>query len=108
MMLIHTCARGVWHALPEKNDKNGAIWCILSVPKYVIINLKINNFFIINQQPKFCDVFFSKINPDAHVSTKIDTFIFYKGVWGGGGGAIAPRSQRNEKNGGFSFFTPGA
>ena len=40
MMLIHTCAREV----PEKNDKNGAIWCILSVPKCVIINLKINNF----------------------------------------------------------------
>ena len=39
---------------------------------YVIINLKINNFRImINQQPKFCAIFVSKINPDAHVSTKI-------------------------------------
>ena len=27
-----------------KNEKNGTIWCILSVPKYAIINLKINNF----------------------------------------------------------------
>ena len=25
-------------------DKNGAIWCILSAPKYVIINRKINHF----------------------------------------------------------------
>ena len=24
----------------KKNDKNGAIWCILSVPKYIIMNLK--------------------------------------------------------------------
>ena len=35
MMLIQTCTRGV----RGKNDKNGAIWCIVSVPKYVIINL---------------------------------------------------------------------
>ena len=28
----------------EKNDKNGAVWCILCVQKHVIINLKINNF----------------------------------------------------------------
>ena len=29
---------------PENNDKNGAIWCSLGVPKYVITNLNINNF----------------------------------------------------------------
>ena len=28
----------------KKNDKNGAILCILSDPKYAIINIKINNF----------------------------------------------------------------
>ena len=28
------------HVPPEKKDKNGAIWCILSVPKYVIMSLK--------------------------------------------------------------------
>ena len=63
-MLIHTCARGEGVGLyvvgmpPKINDKNGAMWCILSVPKYVIINLKINNFRImINQQPKFCAIF---------------------------------------------------
>ena len=27
----------------RKNDKYGTIWCILSVPKCVIINLKMNN-----------------------------------------------------------------
>ena len=52
--------------LPQKkNDKNGTIWCILSVPKLVMFNLKINIFWIINQQPKLCAIFFSKINQDA-------------------------------------------
>ena len=74
---------------PEKNDKNGATWCILSVPKYVINQ----------QQPELFAIYFSKINPDAHVSIKINTFTFYKA---GGLGAIAPppphpRSQRNLK-----------
>ena len=70
--------------LPRKYfDKNGAIWCILSIPKCVIINLKINIFGIINQQPKFCAIFFSKINPDAHFGTQINTFKFNKGgLWG--------------------------
>ena len=36
MMLIITCARGV----RGKFDKNDGVWCILSVPKLVIINLK--------------------------------------------------------------------
>ena len=39
-MSIYTCARDVL----EYFDKNGTICGILSVPKYVIINLKINNF----------------------------------------------------------------
>ena len=81
--------------LPRKIfDKNGAIWCIMSVPKLVIINLKINIFFV-NQQPKFCANFFSKINPDAHFGTKINTFTLKEDLGregGGGGGAIAPRS----------------
>ena len=68
--------------------------------KLVIINLKINSFFIINHQPKFCAIFFSKINPDAHFGTKINTFTVYKGE----GGVIALRIQRNVKNGGFMFF----
>ena len=58
MMLNITCAREVrGHAHAKKIDKNGAIWCILSVPKLVIINLKINFFFIINQQSKFVPFF---------------------------------------------------
>ena len=58
---------------------------------------KNQHFFIINQQPKFCAIFLFKINPDAHFGTKINTFTFYKGSRGGGGGVIALRSQRNVK-----------
>ena len=94
--------------LRKTHDKHGAIWCILGVPKYLIINLKISNFKIMNQQqPKSFAIFFSKINPDAHVSTKMITLIIYKRVCG----ATAPRSQKKKKkslkinqNGGFSFF----
>ena len=58
--------------LPRKKMiKNGVIWCILSVPKYVIINLK----RILNQQQKLFDIF-SNINPDVHASTKMNTFNF--------------------------------
>ena len=94
MMLIHSCARGVrGHAPPHFFfDKNGAIWCILSVPKLVIINLKIN-IFLDNQLPKFCATYFSEINPDAHFGTKINTYTFYKGG--------LPKKKRN---GGFTFF----
>ena len=88
--------------LPRKKfDKNGAIWCILSIPKLVIINLKINIFFI-NQQHKFCANFFSKINPDAHFDTQK-----YIHIKGGSGGAI-PQKLKKCKNGGFTFFIPGA
>ena len=53
-------------------------------------------FFIINQQPKFCAIFFSKINPDGHFGIKIKIFTFYKGDRGAGG-LIALRSQRYVK-----------
>ena len=43
MMLIITCAGG-GGGVRGKFDKNGGVWCILSVPKLVIINLKINIF----------------------------------------------------------------
>ena len=103
MMLIITCARGVW----GKIDKNGAIWCILSVPKLVIINLKVNIFWIINQQLKFiCAIFFSKINPDAHFGTKINTFTFYKGDRGGGGGGNSHQKPKKcKKMEALRFFT---
>ena len=48
---------------------------------------------LINPQPKFCAIFFAKINSDAHASTKINTFTFYMGVWG----AIAPKAKEMKK-----------
>ena len=45
MMWIQIRAWGVrGHAALEIIYKNGAMWRILSAPKYVIINLKMNNF----------------------------------------------------------------
>ena len=43
---IHTRAKEVvqGHGTTDNYDKNGAIWCIVSVPKCVIIHLKINSF----------------------------------------------------------------
>ena len=82
---------GVRHVLPKKNDKNGAVWCILSIPKICYYQPKNQHFRIINQQqPKSCAIFFLKINSDAHVSTKTNTFTFYNGD-------LAPRRQRNFK-----------
>ena len=52
-------------------DKNGAIRCILSVPKYFSINLKIIN----QQQQNLFVMFFFNINPDVRVSMKINTFM---------------------------------
>ena len=43
-MWFHTCTMGVrGHAPRIVFIKHGAILCILSIPKHVIINLKINN-----------------------------------------------------------------
>ena len=104
-----TCATGAQgHAPLEKIDKKGVIWCILSVPKLVIINLKINIFFFINQQPKFCAKVFSKINPDANFGTKINTFTLKEDLGGGGGGDSPQKLKKCKKNGGFTFFIPGA
>ena len=77
-------------------DKIGAIWCILSVPKLVIINLKINIFWMINQQPKFCAIFFSKIKSDAHFGTKINTFSFYNSP---------QKPKRSKKMEAYIFYT---
>ena len=54
------------HPLGKKMIKNGAIWCNLSVPKYVILNLKLLFFKISNQQSHI----FFKINPDVHAVEK--------------------------------------
>ena len=72
--------------------------------KVVIINLEINIFLIINQQPKFCAIFSSKINPDAHFGTKINTFTVYKGDLGGGGVNSPQKPKKCKKNGGFTFL----
>ena len=63
---------------------------------------KNQHFFLINQQPIFCAIFFSKINPDAHFGTKINTSTFYKEDRAGG--LIALRSQRNVKEMEFLRF----
>ena len=61
------------------------------------------------QQLKFCPIFFSEINPDAHFGTKINTLTFYKGGLRGGGGGNSPQKPKEcKKNGGFTFFIPGA
>ena len=84
MMWIHLVLGESGPCCPDFFYKNGAIWCILSVPKYVIINQKINNFRIINQQqPKLCAMLFSKTNPGAHISTKINTLTFLQEVGSG-------------------------
>ena len=91
----------------KKFDKNGAIWCILSVSELVIIDLKTNTFGENKSTTQILCHIFSKINPDAHFGTKINTFTYYQmgRGWGRGRGAAAHRSQRNVKNGGLTFFT---
>ena len=64
---------------------------------------KNQHFFIINLQSKFCAIFFSKINPDAHFGTKINTFTFYKGD-GGGGGVNSPQKPKKCKKWRFYVF----
>ena len=86
MMLIRTCAGGggggggvLWHAPAEKKRYK---WCGLvhsECPKVCYYQPK-------DQQPKFCAIFLSTINPDTHVGTKINTFTFNKR----GLGAAAP------------------
>ena len=81
--------------LPRKIfDKIGAIWCILSVPKLVIINLKIN-IFLDNKSTTqiLCHIFLQDQSRCAlwHKNKYIHL------LEGGSGGAIALRSQRNVK-----------
>ena len=54
----------------------GTVLCKAAIDRGVRLSI-----WIINQQPKFCAIIFSKINPDAHVSTKIHSH-FTRGVWG--------------------------
>ena len=63
-------------------DKNGAIWCILSVP---------------TQHLKFCAIFYTKISTGGHVSTRTNTFTFYKGTGRVSGGNSPPPPPPNPK-----------
>ena len=55
----------------NKNDKNGAIWCNLGVPKYVIIKIKNHNFKRNKSNTtKLECIFSSPINEDVHVCMK--------------------------------------
>ena len=85
--------------------RSGAIW---GVRKYVITNLKINNFKEKNQQENLIAILPSQINLHKHVSAKINILRIYQGV-GGGAGGLAPSkaeeiSKKIKQNGGSSFF----
>ena len=64
-------------------DKNGVIWCNLGAPKYIITDLKINNFRKKNQQENLIAIFHSPTNLDEHVSMKMNTYRIDKGGLGG-------------------------
>ena len=91
-MSIYTCARGV----REYFDKNGAIWCILSVPKYVIINLKINNFKdnkSTTTKQSIRNIFSNIIQMCMSVHKQIHVHVTTEG--GGGSGCYLTRSRVN-------------
>ena len=79
MIVIITCVRGVRKIF----DKNGAIWCILSVPKISDYQSK-NRHFFINQQPKLCAKFFLQDQSRRTLWHK-NNYIHIKGGSGGGG-----------------------
>ena len=64
--------------LRKKVDKNGAIWCILSVPKYVIINQKIQmRTFVQNKYIQILQVGSGSNNPtEAKLIYKNEGFSF--------------------------------
>ena len=65
--------------------------CDLGGPQYVITNVKIIIFRVINQhQPNLIAKFPSRINEDVHVCTKNNIYKFVGEVWG-----VSPRSRRN-------------
>ena len=73
--------------------RNGVLLTVDFYQKSLKWNVKINNLKNKKSAPKCCAIFFSKINPDAHVSTKINTITFYKG----GLRDNSPTSQNNVK-----------
>ena len=76
--------------LPRKKGMKWMSWCILSVPKYVIIHLKIN--YLKNDKStttKTIPHISNNINADVRVSTKVNTFTFYMGS-----GWLAPKKPK--------------
>ena len=70
---------GRGHAPQRKLEKNGAIWCILSIRKYAIIILKINNFKDYKSTTKILfAIFFSPTNWYVHVNK---LWHYIRGVW---------------------------
>ena len=67
---------GGWGVRKNLKKINGATWCILSVPKYVMINLKLINF---KDKKSTATKIICVFSPIFNVSTKINTFTFYKG-----------------------------
>ena len=80
--------------LPRKNfDKKSAIWCILSVPKLVIINLKINIFFYKSTAQILCQIFHQDQSRRSLWHKK--KYIHIKG--GSGGGGSSPQKLFRKK-----------
>ena len=79
---------------PEKTDKTDGIWCIQSVPNYVIIILKINNFNDYKSRPStIIRHSFLQYKCICASCTKVDTFTFYKASLG----VIAPQKPKKLK-----------
>ena len=80
--------------LPSENfDKNGAIWCNVGVPKYVITNQKPTiSRLLYQQQQNIIAICFTPINFQMCILWKINTFIIDKGVWG-----VSPQKQKKIK-----------
>ena len=62
----------------EKHEKNGEIWGILSIPKYAIINIKINKCKDCKSTTNIISLFLSSINQDVHVNKLVH---FIRGDW---------------------------
>ena len=90
---------------PEKTDKKDGVWSFHSVPNYVIIILKINNFKDNKSRPStIIRHSFLQYKCICASCTKVDTFTFYKASLG----VIAPQKAKKLKkkikqNGGFSI-----
>ena len=96
-MWFHARTMGVWgHAPQIVFIKNGAIWCILGIPKHVIINLKTNNVKDNKLTIKNFDHIFLQYKKTrfSHLSMKMEitTFAFYK--WGLGRQQPSPPTQK--------------